>query len=199
MRPIDETSLAHFFGVRDDVPAVVGTAWRAVAPPLSANEQASATCRTLTAVLESVAVEGQVFVTAIEMDASAGRFPGLLGTFFADPYWDYDTRFYVREMRQTSKFDVDLCGLVSAEGNAGFVERMLRFGDGIRWAANLSVEGIQIPDALVADVLDKWPLDRAIIGAFGAHVRLAFKLSHDLVVLQVYCARGLDLSAATRP
>ena len=199
MRPIGEASLAQFFGVRDDVPAVVGTVWRAVAPPLEANEQAMATCRTLTAVLRSVALQGQVFVTAIEMDADAGRFPGLLDTFFGDPYWDYDTRFYVREMRQTSKSDTPLYGLLSAEGDAEFVERMLQFGDGIRWAANLSVEGIQIPDGLVADVLDRWPLDRATIEAFGAHVRLAFKLSHDLVVLHVYCARGLDLSVATEP
>ena len=121
-----------------------------------------------------------------------------MDTFFGDPSWDYNTRFYIREMRQTSKEDTGVCGLLTAEGDAEFVERMLRYNDGIRWAANLSVDGIQIPDALVADVLDKWPLDHAAIAAFGAHIRLAFKLSANLVVLHVYCARGLDLSPPQR-
>ena len=81
--------------------------------------------------LFSVAAEpGWVFLTTIENDAIAGRFPEVLRNFFSWELWSDSTRYFVAPMGQLTAEPETVVGRVTFESCPGHLIHILAYDDG---------------------------------------------------------------------
>ena len=154
------------------------------------NESARALLRRLDGLFEILAKPGFVFLPTIELDVEAGRFPDLLVQNFGDEDWDYDRRFFIAEMKQTSRTSEYQVGRLTFEAMPGQTRRILAQNGGFRWGTNLRVWGLQVPEDQVADAIRMSPDNADQLCAAHRLARAAWLADDDL------CCLGLWVSAA---
>ena len=140
--------------------------------------------RSLVAYLDrvfSVATDpGWVFLTTIENDAVAGRFPEVLRNFFDWEPWSDSTRYFVAPMGQLTVEPEAVVGRITFESPPGHLIQVLAYNDGFCWGANLSVGGVQVREGDVTQAVALNPFSVDDARQLESLARLAWAASRDL-------------------
>jgi hypothetical protein len=131
---------------------------------------------------------GWIFLTTIENDAEAGRFPEVLRNFFAGEFWSTRVRYFVAPMAHSLAEPEHVVGRLTFETRPGQIVQLLSYLRGFAWGTDLSVGGIQVQERDVAEALVLNPFRAADAGRLNSISRLAWAASRDLDRL------GLNLS-----
>jgi hypothetical protein len=131
--------------------------------------------------LFSIAAEpGWAFLTTIENDAEAGRFPEVLRNFFAWEFSSDSTRYFVAPMAQRTVESEAVVGRITFESRPGHLIHILACDDGFCWGSNLSVGGVQVRESDVAEALALNPFTVSDARQLESLARLAWAASRDL-------------------
>jgi hypothetical protein len=131
--------------------------------------------------LFSVAAEpGWVFLTTIENDAIAGRFPEVLRNFFSWGLWSDSTRYFVAPMGQLTAEPGAVVGRITLESRPGHLIHILAYDDGFCWGTNLSLGGVQVRESAVMQAVALNPFSVADARQLESLARLAWAASRDL-------------------
>jgi hypothetical protein len=103
------------------------------------NESAKALFRQLDRVFEILRTPAFVFLTTIELDAEAGRFPDVLVQYFRDPDWADTQSFFLAPIKRTGSESTYAIGRLTFEAMPGHTVRVLAQNGGLRWGAGLRV------------------------------------------------------------
>ena len=131
--------------------------------------------------LFSVAADpGWVFLTTIENDSVAGRFPEVLRNFFSWEFWSDSTRYFVAPMGQLTVEPEAVVGRITFESRPGHLMHNLSYEKGFCWGTNLSVGGIQVRESDVMEAVGLNPFTVADARRLESLTRLAWAASRDL-------------------
>jgi hypothetical protein len=131
--------------------------------------------------LFSVAAEpGWVFLTTIENDAIAGRFPEVLQNFFSWERWSDSTRYYVAPIGQLTAEPEAVVARMTFESRPGHLMHILAYHDGFCWGPNLSLGGVQVRESDVMRAVALNPFTVADARELESLARLAWAASRDL-------------------
>src|SRR5581483_4647556 len=95
-----------------------------------------------------------VFLSTIELDAEAGRFPDVLAQYFRDPDWNDAQSFFIGPVKRIERHRVWATGRLTFEAGPGQTVRALGQNGGFRWGAGLRVWGLQVPEDQIANTID---------------------------------------------
>jgi hypothetical protein len=110
------------------------------------NESARALFHHLDQVFNILQAPGFAFLSTIELDAEAGRFPHVLEQYYCDPDWADTQSNYVGPIKRLgSECNFDL-GRLTFEAMPGQTHRVLSLNDGFAWGARLRVWGLQVAE-----------------------------------------------------
>ena len=102
-----------------------------------------------------------VFLSSIELDAEAGRFPELMVQYLRDEVWADTQSFFVAPIKRTGRGSEYAVGRLTFEAAPGQTVRVLAQNGGFRWGAGLRVWGLQASEARIADAIEMSPHDAA--------------------------------------
>jgi hypothetical protein len=157
-----------------------GLTWKF--PRRDLNESARDLLLHLDRVFEILASDSCVFLSTIELDVEAGRFPEVLQQYL----WDdvaYSDAMYVAPIN-----GVGTPGRLTFETRRGQIAGALRHDGGWRWGAYLRVSGLQVRREAVAEVIEISPFeaDSAQLTALHGASRAAWVASPNLDLLAVW-------------
>jgi hypothetical protein len=135
---------------------------------------------------------GYVFLTTIENDAEAGRFPQVVLNFFAGEFWSTSARFFVAQMAHVSSTPAAVVGRLTFETRPQQLARVLALNDGFAWGSDLSVGGVQVRDRDVPEALTLNPFAPSDARRLETLAQLAWAASRDLDKLGLNVFSGDD-------
>src|SRR5262245_48725456 len=97
------------------------------------NDSSRALFRRLDAVFGILKTPGYVFMSTIELDAEAGRFPDVLTQYFRDEAWSDEQSYYVAPIKRTGAGCRNGIGRITFQAEPGQTIRALAQGGGFRW------------------------------------------------------------------
>jgi len=154
------------------------------------NESAKALFRHLDRLFEILQMPSFVFLSTIELDAEAGRFPDVLAQYFRDPDWTDAQSFFVGPIKHTvNEWPV---GRLTFEATPGQTARVLAQNGGLRWGAGLRVWGMQVAESHVSDAIDVSPADENQLRAIHHVARAAWLAEPDLNTLALWVSASVD-------
>jgi len=156
------------------------------------NESARALFRHLDGVFDILRSPDCVFLSTIELDAEAGRFPDVLEQYFRDVDWEDTQSYYVAPIKRIGRQTSFGTGRLTFEATAGQTVRVLRQNDGFRWGAALRVWGLQVPEDQVSDTIDLSLRDSARLQAAHDVARAAWLCEADLNTLALWLSPAVD-------
>jgi hypothetical protein len=162
------------------------------------NESARALFRHLDKIFNILRAPDYVFLSSIELDAEAGRFPDLLVQYFRDEAWDYTQSYFVAPIKQTRRDNEYAVGRLTFEAAPGQMVRVLAQNGGVRWGSALRVWGLQASEARIADVIEMSPDDAEQLRRAEVAARAAWLADADLNSLSVWLSSGVDEDSRTK-
>ena len=141
------------------------------------NDSARRLLSFLDQLLEESAETGWVFLTTIENDAEAGRFPAVLNAFFEHKFGSSGSRYFVSPMAPVPE---GVVGRLSFECRPKQLAKILAYETGFCWGANLLVGGLQVREEQVSESLLLNPFHSSDVSRLTAKARLAWAASTDL-------------------
>jgi len=168
-----------------------GTRWDF--PRKDLNESARALFARLDDVFTRLAAPGYVFLSTIELDAEAGRFPDMLAEFFRGGIQRDLGCYYVAALRRTVAGGVG-SGRLTFQAAAGQTAHLLVQNGGFRWGSQLRVWGLQVPESAVSDVIDLSPYEPLAANTLQSTARAAWLATDDLDALALWFSPSVDES-----
>lgn len=156
------------------------------------NESARALFRHLDRVFDILRAPVFVFLSTIELDAEAGRFPDVLVQYFHDPDWSYTQSFFVAPIKRTENDASYAVGRLTFEATPGQTVRVLGQNDGFRWGAGLRVWGLQVAEADIPSAIDMSPQNQEHLTAISKVARAAWLAKADLNTLALWVSPSVD-------
>lgn len=92
---------------------------------------------------------GFVFLTTVELDVEAGRFPEVFAAYISHTRWTHASRFVVSPLVKADAGEYGIEGRLTFDSTEIPVGDILSLNSGFRWGANLLVGGIQVPEESV--------------------------------------------------
>ena len=118
------------------------------------NESARALFQHLDRVFEVLYAPAFAFLSTIELDAEAGRFPDVLAQYFRDDAWSDTHSFFVAPIKRVGPETSYSVGRSTFEALPGQTQRVLAQNGGFRWGARLRVWGMQVPKVEISRAID---------------------------------------------
>ena len=162
------------------------------------NESAKALFRHLDRVFEVLQTPGFVFLSTIELDVDAGRFPDVVAQYFADPDWSDTHSYFVAPLKRTGDESSYTVGRLTFEAMPGQTVRVLGQNGGFRTGSALRVWGLQIARSDIADLIDLSPSGEEQTQALHRSARAAWLTEMDLNTLALWVAPSVDEAQRTR-
>ena len=156
------------------------------------NESAKALFRHLDRVFEVLRTPAFVFLSTIELDAEAGRFPDVLVQYFRDPDWADTQSFFIAPIKRTGGDSAYAVGRLTFEATAGQTARVLAQNGGLRWGAGLRVWGLQVAKIHIPKIIDMSPEDEDQLTAAHRFARAAWLAEVDLNTLALWISPSVD-------
>jgi len=150
------------------------------------NESARALFRHLDKIFNILRGPDYVFLSSIELDVEAGRFPDLLVQYFRDEAWTDSQSYFVAPIKQTRRDSEYAVGRLSFEASTGQTVRVLAQNGGFRWGSALRVWGLQVSEARIADVIEMSPDDGEQVRRAEVLARAAWLADADLNSLALW-------------
>jgi hypothetical protein len=160
-------------------------------PARDLNESARALFTHLDRLFGVLHRPGFVFLSTIELDAEAGRFPEVLLQYFRDEEWADTQSFFVGPIRRIGKGSLWTVGRVTFEASAGQTVRVLAQNGGFRWGAGLRVWGLQVPEDRVGETIEMSTDDGRQLAAVHEVARGAWLAGADLDVLALWLSSSV--------
>jgi hypothetical protein len=161
-------------------------------PGQNLNASAKAMFHHLDQVFDVLRTPEFVFLSTIELDAEAGRFPDVLAQYFRDEAWDDTQSFFVAPIKHTSRSSQYAVGRLTFEAAPGQLVRVLSQNGGFRWGSALRVWGLQVPDRHIADSIEMSMDDAEHLKRVHQIARAAWLADADLNTLAVWLAPSVD-------
>jgi hypothetical protein len=162
------------------------------------NESALELFRHADRLFELLNRSGFVFLSTIELDADAGRFPDVLAQYFRDEVWAYTQSYFVAPIRRIGPGTLYDMGRLTFEALPGQTQRVLAQDRGFRWGAGLRVWGLQVPADRIADTIDMAAEDARQANLVQKGVRAAWLASDDLDGLSLWLSPSMDVESRAR-
>ena len=162
------------------------------------NESARELFRHVDRLFESLNQSGFVFLSTIELDADAGRFPDVLVQYFRDEVWAHTQSYFIAPIRRIGPGNLYAMGRLTFEAPPGQIRRVLAQDCGFRWGAGLRVWGLQVPADRIADTIDVAPEDAMQANLVQKGVRAAWLASSDLDGLSLWLSPSVDVESRAR-
>jgi hypothetical protein len=156
------------------------------------NESARALFHHLDSVFRTLSAPGYMFLSSIELDAEAGRFPDVLAQYFRDDEWDYSQSYFVAPIKRVGSTDEYSTGRLTFEALPGQTVRALAQNGGFRWGAGLRVWGCQALVPHVAEAIEMYPFDAEQARRVEPHIRAAWLADVDLNCLALWVCDAVD-------
>src|SRR6266850_3199089 len=150
------------------------------------NESAKALFRHLDRVFEILQAPTFVFLSTIELDAEAGRFPDVLAQYFRDVDWADTQSFFVAPIKRTGRESAYADGRLTFEATPGQTVRVLGQNGGFRWGAGLRVWGLQVAENQIPNTIDMSPDNEEHVKAVHEVARAAWLAEVDLNTLALW-------------
>jgi hypothetical protein len=150
------------------------------------NEAARVLFRRLDEIFDILSAPDFVFLSSIELDAEAGRFPELLVQYFRDDAWADTHSYYVAPMKRLGRDSAYATGRLTFEAAPGQTVRVLAQNSGLRWGSALRVWGLQVPDASIAGAIEMVPDDVGQVRRTESVARAAWLADIDLNSLALW-------------
>ena len=150
------------------------------------NESARALFGRLDEIFDALRVPDYVFLSTIELDAEAGRFPDVLAQYFRDDAWADTQSYFVAPIKRTGSECEYATGRLTFEAAPGQTVRALAQNGGFRWGSALRVWGCQVATAHVAEVIEMSPFDDEQARQAQSVVRAAWLSDPDLNSLALW-------------
>ena len=158
------------------------------------NESARALFRHLDRVFDILRTPGFVFLSTIELDAEAGRFPDVMAQYFRDPDWADTQSFFVAPIKRTGSDTIYAVGRLTFEAASGQTVRVLGQNGGFRWGAGLRVWGLQVAEGDIPNAIDMSPDNQEQLKAVSEVARAAWLAEVDLNTLALWVSPAVDES-----
>jgi hypothetical protein len=155
-------------------------------PASDLNKSARSLFRHLDRVFDILQARECVFLSTIELDVEAGRFPDVVAQYFRDEPWADTQSFFVAPIKSTNRSNSFPIGRLTYEAIPGQTVRVLGQNGGFRWGSALRVWGLQVPRAQIADVIELSTDDAAQLNAVHRVARAAWLASPDLDALGLW-------------
>jgi hypothetical protein len=166
-------------------------------PSSDLNESARSLFRRLDSIFETLHHPNHAFLTSIELDAEAGRFPDLLAQYFHE-LTDAESRtFFVAPIRHLAGEGYPV-GRLTFAAEPDDLARVLRQDGGIRWGAALRVWGLQVPHEYVEEVVGLSPFDVVHRPMLARRSRAAWIAADDLHALALWVSSTVSASERER-
>jgi|SRR6267142_171029 len=156
------------------------------------NESARALFRHVDKVFNILRAPDHVFLSSIELDAEAGRFPELMVQYFRDEAWADSQSYFVAPIKRTGSGSEYAMGRLTFEAALGQTARVLAQNGGFRWGAGLRVWGLQVSEAQIADAIEMSPDDAEQVKRAEVAARAAWLADADLNSLALWLSSGVD-------
>jgi hypothetical protein len=162
------------------------------------NESARALFHHLDQVFNILQAPGFAFLSTIELDAEAGRFPHVLEQYFCDPDWADTQSYYVGPIKRLGSECNFGLGRLTFEAMPGQTHRVLSLNDGFAWGARLRVWGLQVAEADIPNTIDMSPNDTDHVKTVSEIARAAWLAEPDLNTLALWVSPSVDKSRTDR-
>jgi hypothetical protein len=136
-------------------------------------------------LMRELDVPDHVFLSTIELDVDAGRFPEVLVAYFGHASWDWNKRFFIAPIEKLTR-DGYAVGRLTFEAEVGQLADVLALNSGFRW--DLRVGGVQVADSAVSQALRSNLFEAGVWSELGAMVRLGWAAGNDLDKLAVWAS-----------
>jgi hypothetical protein len=143
-------------------------------------------------LLVVAAEPGWVFLTTVENDAQAGRFPEVLRNFFAGEFWSTHARYFVGSMGHTTTGPARVVGRLTFETRPGQLAALVGYNEGFSWGVDLSVGGVQVRERDVEEALSLNSFAATEAPRHDPLTRLAWATSKDLDRLGLTVSVGFE-------
>jgi hypothetical protein len=163
-------------------------------PASDLNTSAKSLFRHLDRVFEILEAPDFAFLSTIELDAEAGRFPDVLAQYFRDEAWADTHSFFVAPIKSTPASGMSV-GRLTFEAFPRQTVRVLGQDGGFRWGSQLRVWGLQIPQDHITDALEVSTDDPEQLRAVQKVARAAWLAADDLDVLGLWISRSVGEGA----
>lgn len=135
------------------------------------------------------------FLSTIELDAEAGRFPDVLAQYFRDEAWADSQSFYVAPIESVPTASGYPVGRLTFEAVPGQTLRVLGQNGGFRWGAALRVWGLQVHRAHIADAIRMSTDDAGELSVVQKSARAAWLAADDLNALGLWISPSVGADA----
>jgi hypothetical protein len=162
------------------------------------NESARELFRHIDDLFKLLNQNGFVFLSTIELDADAGRFPDVLVQYFRDEVWADTQSYFIAPIRRIGPGSLYPIGRLTFEASPGQIQRVLAQNRGFRWGAGLRVWGLQVPADRIADTIDVAAEDAVQANLVQKGVRAAWLASSDLDGLSLWLSPSVDVESKAR-
>jgi hypothetical protein len=167
-------------------------------PSADLNESARELFRHVDRLFEVLNRSGFVFLSTIELDADAGRFPDVLAQYFRDEVWADTQSYFVAPIRRVGPGTLYDMGRLTFEASPGQTQRVLAQDRGFRWGSGLRVWWLQVAENRIADTIDMAAEDATQANLVQKGVRAAWLASSDLDALSVWLSPSVDVDSSAR-
>ena len=187
-----ELELQPFFGLFNIPAPGVGrdAKWTFFEPNL--NDSVRRLLAHLDQVFGVAAERDWVFLTTVENDVEAGRFPEVLRNFLGGEFWSTCARYFVASMGHVKREPESVVGRITFETRPAQLVQVLALNEGFSWGADLSIGGVQVRESDVAEALTLNPFNIADATRLESLARLAWAASRDLDELGLNVSAGHD-------
>jgi hypothetical protein len=156
------------------------------------NESAKALFRHLDRVFEILKAPDFVFLSTIELDVEAGRFPDVLAQYFRDDAWADTQSFFVAPIKRSPASEYGPLGRLTFEAAPGQTVRALGQNGGFRWGSALRVWGLQISKDHVENALEVSTDNPRQLIEIQRFTRAAWLAADDLDALSLWISSSVD-------
>lgn len=118
------------------------------------NERATRLLEIVSVIQKLYSAPGSVFLSTIEIEMEAGKYPTILAAYFEDPEWSFANRFCCERACKTGRDEAVTVGHFTFEDSGGVMGRLLRSTLGLRWGAALRIGGYRVSDSAVDQLIN---------------------------------------------
>lgn len=163
-------------------------------PARDLNRSASQLFHHLDQVFEILKAHEFAFLSTIELDAEAGRFPDVLAQYFREG-WAGSQSFFVAPIESTPTASGYAVGRLTFEAVPGQMLRVLGQNGGFRWGSALRVWGLQVPRGHIADAIRMSTDDAGQLSEVQKIARAAWLAADDLDALALWISPSVGADA----
>ena len=118
------------------------------------SERAIRLLEIVSAIQKLYSAPESVFLSTIEIEMEAGKYPTILAAYFEDPEWSFANRFCCERACKTGRDETVTVGHFTFEDSGGVMGRLLRGTLGLRWGSALRIGGYRVSDSVVDQLIN---------------------------------------------